>query len=421
MPEEVFRLAVADAAGRLYEHPHLAPAGRAGERLVALDGTEFIPLPEGATLTLLPGRAAIGVGPAGAFRRAGRLPGVEGPLFAVGALLPMGYARTYLPAAFAGRGAQPLPLFGYTAVAFRGGALYAAAVQVEPDNTTWNPRRYNTPDLAARVAALRSAHPGNRILKQLGRCALEYGCFTAQNIFYRRWEGGIPVSPACNARCLGCISKQVSECCPSPQERIAFFPTEEEIVEVAAPHLKEAEGAIISFGQGCEGEPTLAAPRLEAAIRRVRAQTPRGVINVNSNGGRPAAVRALARAGLGSIRVSLLSPQEEVFSAYVRPQGYTLADVKETLRVAREEGLNLSLNYLIFPGVSDREEEVEALIRLLRARPVDLIQLRNLNIDPDVYRRVLPPRRGRLLGIRGLIGALKKEFPHLLLGSFTHA
>ncbi|MDK2882272.1 MAG: hypothetical protein PWP58_608 [Bacillota bacterium] len=421
MLEGRFRLAVADERGRLYEHPRLAPAGRAGESLVALKAEDLIPLPEGATLTLLPGRAAVGVTEQGAFRRALSLPGLAGHLFAVGALLPMGYARTYLPAAFAGRGAPPLPLFGYTAVAFRDGKVYTAAVQVEPDNTTWHPRYYNTADLPARVEALRAAHPQNRILRQLARCALEYGCFTAQNIFYRRWEGGIPVSPACNARCLGCISKQVSECCPSPQERIGFFPTEEEIVEVAAPHLAEAEGAIVSFGQGCEGEPTLAEAHLEAAVRRLRACTRRGVININTNGSRPAAVRRLAQAGLNSVRVSLISPQEEIFSAYVRPQGYGLAEVKETLRVAREEGLSLSLNYLIFPGVSDREEEVEALIRLLRERPVDLVQLRNLNIDPDVYGRIVPPRRGRLLGIRGLIGALKREFPHLLLGSFTHA
>ncbi|MDK2960505.1 MAG: hypothetical protein PWP12_689, partial [Bacillota bacterium] len=277
MLEGRFRLAVADERGRLYEHPRLAPAGRAGESLVALKAEDLIPLPEGATLTLLPGRAAVGVTEQGAFRRALSLPGLAGHLFAVGALLPMGYARTYLPAAFAGRGAPPLPLFGYTAVAFRDGKVYTAAVQVEPDNTTWHPRYYNTADLPARVEALRAAHPQNRILRQLARCALEYGCFTAQNIFYRRWEGGIPVSPACNARCLGCISKQVSECCPSPQERIGFFPTEEEIVEVAAPHLAEAEGAIVSFGQGCEGEPTLAAPRLEAAVRRLRACTRRGV------------------------------------------------------------------------------------------------------------------------------------------------
>ena len=31
------------------------------------------------------------------------------------------------------------------------------------------------------------------------------------------------------------------------------MPTLEEVIDVALPHLQEAEDAIVSFGQGCEG------------------------------------------------------------------------------------------------------------------------------------------------------------------------
>ena len=66
------------------------------------------------------------------------------------------------------------------------------------------------------VAQHRAQMPENCIITQLAHCALEYSCFTAQNIFYRRYEGGIPVSNACNAACVGCISEQAADCCPSP-------------------------------------------------------------------------------------------------------------------------------------------------------------------------------------------------------------
>jgi len=79
--------------------------------------------------------------------------------------------------------------------------------------------------LAPLVREKAAFYKDNRIIKQLSECALQYQCFTAQNIFYKRWEGGIPVSPVCNARCLGCISLQPAECCPSPQSRIDFTPT----------------------------------------------------------------------------------------------------------------------------------------------------------------------------------------------------
>ena len=152
----------------------------------------------------------------------------------------------------------------------------------------------------------------------------------------------------------------------------------------------------------------------------MRAQTDAGLINLNTNGSRPDVVRDLARAGLNNIRISLISPQVEIFNSYVRPRGYSLNQVKTSLKIAAEEGVKVSLNYLIFPGLSDREEEVEALLDFIDECPLDLIQLRNLNIDPDLYLKIVPPRQGRLLGIPGLIARLQANFPHLMVGSFTH-
>lgn len=413
---ESHHLAAADGQGRLYPWQELAAVGRTGEIIKPLSGPEWIPLPPGSSLVSLPGRVAVGLDKGGLLRT---LSAADQGFYPVAALLPMGYARTYLPAARAGARAKPLPLFGYTAVSFYRGRLYTAAMEVEADKASWDPRHYNTSDLPHKVRAVLRKHPHNRILQQLAHCSLNYSCFTAQNIFYRRWEAGLPVSPLCNARCVGCISKQASQCCPSPQERISFVPSVEEIVEVALPHLLTASGAIISFGQGCEGEPSLVGNLLVEAVQAIRARTGAGLININTNGSRPAVIQALARAGLDSVRISLISPQPEIFDAYVRPRDYSLAEVKETLTVAREEGLIRSLNYLVFPGVSDREEEVEALLELLRRRPVDLIQLRNLNIDPDVLMEIVPRRRGRLLGLASLPARLQAGLPQLAVGSFT--
>src|SRR5207237_4880875 len=102
--------------------------------------------------------------------------------------------------------------------------------------------------------------------------------------FYRRWEGAIPASPACAAQCVGCISEQLGEDVVSPQERLPFAPTPDEIAEVAVPHLREAEHAMVSFGQGCEGDPLNRARPLAQAIRLIRVATARGAINMNTNG-----------------------------------------------------------------------------------------------------------------------------------------
>ncbi len=75
-------------------------------------------------------------------------------------------------------------------------------------------------------------------------------------ILLGRWECPVPSSPACNANCIGCISFQPEEeTIISTQDRLRFKPTAEEIVEFTVPHLETAPYPIVSFGQGCEGEP----------------------------------------------------------------------------------------------------------------------------------------------------------------------
>ena len=63
------------------------------------------------------------------------------------------------------------------------------------------------------------------------------------------------------------------------------------------PHLQEAENSIVSFGQGCEGDPILQADVISEAVRKMRRQTDRGTINFNSNASLPDAIDKLVAAG----------------------------------------------------------------------------------------------------------------------------
>ena len=402
----------ADAAGAIYDAPGYRALARAGAEIVPLEEQSVIPLPEGADLVFLPERPAL------VADKKGRQERLASTLYAVAALLPPGYTRTLLPAfERPSDAASHLPLFGYTAVALQNGRHVVAAIRTD-DNKKWNPMRYNTPDLAAKVAAVKQALPGNRVVEHLANCALEWHCATAQNLFYRRWEAGLPVSPVCNAACLGCISRQPAECCPSPQDRIEFAPTPAEIAEIMLFHLENAPDAIISFGQGCEGEPSLAFERTVPAMKLVREKTKCGMINMNSNAGHTEAIRAMTDAGLDSLRVSIISAREAVYEAYYRP-AYKLAAVEESIRYARSKGVFVSLNLLTFPGLNDREDEVAAWLDFLGRTPVDMIQLRNLNMDPDWLLSELPAG-GKPIGIANWMQAIKQAYPAIQLASFTH-
>jgi len=413
----LYRLVFAGDDGRLFDHRNLLATGRTGDRFVEVAGEYMEKLPAGASLVLVPGGVPVGITRAGRFTALDNNPWTEGRAWAVGALLPQGYTRTLLPAYRRGKKEKPLPLLGYAAVACRGGELYVAARRTD-DPDRWDPAHYNTAGLPELVEKKLARRPENRILRQLARCSLEYSCFTAQNIFYGRWEGGIPVSPACNARCLGCISLQPAECCLSPQARIKFRPSPREVAEVAIPHLEGGEGTMVSFGQGCEGEPALAEGTIIEAIERIRTVTGLGTINMNSNGGHSAGVAEICRAGLDTLRISLISAREDTYNAYCRPAGYGLADVRRSIKAAAARGVYVSLNLLVFPGLTDRAEEVETLLGLVRDTGVNLVQLRNLNIDPDFLFQHMPEGGGEILGIPALIEALR-EVPDLAVGSFS--
>lgn len=404
--------------GELEFDSELAALGADGEEYWELTAEDLIPLPAGATLFYLPGRAPLGVADDGSVVSI-----AEKGITAVAAILPQGYTRLFLPAYQREPDAPRLPLFGYTAVVFKEGELWVAARRTD-ELGRWEPRYYSTPELPGLIEAKLAAHPKNRILKQLAHCATEYHCFTAQNIFYGRWEGGIPVSPSCNAQCLGCISQQASECCPSPQERITFAPTVEEVVEVGLAHLVNDE-AIISFGQGCEGEPLLAGKVIKEAITVLRQKTAAGTININTNAGLPAVLGDLAAAGLNTARISLFSADPAYYRFYHRPQGYTIDQVSDSIRRLDRYAVFISLNLLTLPGFTDREAQVEKLFAFLRNHPVGMIQIRNLNIDPDyiwarMHQEKLAPA-GPTLGIAGFLAELEREFPTLVVGNYSRA
>jgi pyruvate-formate lyase-activating enzyme len=312
-----------------------------------------------------------------------------------------------------------LPLFAYAAAGWGGEGFVAAALRVDLD-----PRQdiahFDSAEVARRTRERLARDPGNRLLQHLGRCSLSYGCPAARNLFLGRWEAPLPTSPTCNARCLGCISLQEGSGVCATQERIDFVPTVEEVCGVAVPHLQRAARAVASFGQGCEGEPLMQWRLLEASARRVRRATARGTLNLNTNASLGEPLLALRDAGLDSIRVSLNSCRPEYYRRYYRPRGYDLDDVRRAACGFKAAGGFVSLNYFLLPGFTDEPEELKALCAFLGETGADLIQLRNLNIDPEWYLSGIgyaPAEEP--LGVLAWLDLLRKRFPALVFGYYN--
>lgn len=407
-------LVYADEKGNVYDHPYYIALARSGDMIVEIMEDELIPLPDGATLVSLPYSKPIALDP-----ETGEMKVIGDGAQAVGALLPQGYTRLNVPSYVKSDPNEKLPLFGYTAVVWKDGEFFVTAEQCD-DPERWDPENCDRNELKIEVDRLLHAYPENRLYQHLSNCALEYECLTASNTFLNRWEGGVPVSFSCNAGCFGCISEQPDDSgFLAPQTRMNFKPTADEVTELMLEHLKTPD-SIISFGQGCEGEPSTQVKIIVEAIKRVRSQTDMGYININTNAGLTDFIRAIVDAGLDLMRVSTISAIDEHYNAYYRPRAYTLKNVEKSLIYAAEQGVYTSINYLIFPGVTDREEEIEAMIDFCKRTDLKLIQMRNLNIDPESYLNLIPKAKGEIYGMKQMLQIFREELPNVAIGSYTH-
>ncbi len=421
-PDQVPCLVYADRHGRIRDFAELEMAGRSGDhyRRPALD--DLIPLPEGSELFLLPGRLPVGIEPAsGEAAQLADDPEEPGqPIQAVAAFMAPAHTAVHTAAYLTpGTDAPLLPLFAYTAVGWYRDRFWVAAFRSDPDPRQ-DANRFDAARIEAATRKKLKKFPKNRLIQHLGKCCLTYGCPAARNYFLGRWEAPLPTSPACNARCVGCISLQPAGCCPSTQDRIRFVPSPAELEEIAVPHLQKAPRPIVSFGQGCEGEPLLQAETIEKAIRRFRLATDRGTVNCNTNASLPEAVARLAEAGLDSMRVSLNSARPECHQRYYRPQGFSLDDVRRSIDEMKNRNRFVSLNYFILPGFTDDPQEFAAFCRLVEMHRPDFIQLRNLNMDPEWYLRTIGHRATQPpMGIRLWHQEVGRRFPWLRFGYYN--
>jgi pyruvate-formate lyase-activating enzyme len=404
-----------DGQGNIFEDTSLYVTGRSGWDALPIPEEEWIELPEGGQLYELPGRRGIGIDV-----KTGEMRLCEKG-WAVAAFIPPAHTGFYLAAYETAPDAPTLPLFCYTAAGWLNEKTYVPATRVEQD-IRQDCEGYDQEKVESGVQELVKTYPHNRLVQHLANnCALTYQCPAARNFFLGRWECPVPSSPACNANCMGCISFQPEdETIVSTQDRLTFKPSPEEIVEFTVPHLETAPFPIISFGQGCEGEPLLMWDTIRTSIREIRKHTDKGSININTNGSKPDAVKALCEAGLNSIRVSTNSFRKHIYEAYYRPNNYRFEDIVESMKVMRSYGGWVSINYFVFPGMTDSVDEYEALRKLIIDTDLNMIQWRNFNIDPDWYLgKIGIADTGEFMGIKQMLGLIHEEFPKVKFGYFN--
>jgi pyruvate-formate lyase-activating enzyme len=416
---------VANARGEIFELEGFGAVAMAGREPLILTRNQTIDMPFGSELMMLPDRHPVVFNlTTDLFETLHENPYVPGEaIYPVAVFNSPGNVNRYFCAydtTTAKGQLDLLPLFSYGAVAWDGTGFKSAALEIDREPRQ-DLRLMPREGVEEGVKKMRAIYPDNRLMRHLERCGLEYGCPAAKNFFLGRFEAPLPTAKTCNADCLGCISFQKENNLVACQERIAFTPTPEEIAQVSLEHINKVEKSVVSFGQGCEGDPLTAFHAIEPAIEMIRKATDQGTINMNTNAGMPDRLERLFTAGLDSVRVSMNSVRPECYTAYFRPKSYKFEDVVRSIDTAGKMGRFVSINYLNCPGVTDCEAEFKTLKSFLSNHPVRMIQWRNMNFDPRGYFEIMDKTGGPspALGMAFIIAELKRLFPTLIHGYFN--
>ncbi len=417
---------VANEAGEIFELEDYGAVVMHGHTPSLLMRNESVEMPHGSELMMLPGmKPMVFSFDKGVFETLEENPYVPGErIFPVAVFNSPGYVNRYCSAYENPTPGRRLPLFSYGACGWLDSTFFSAAILVD-DEPRQDLRLMPREGIVAGVEKMQKRYPDNRLMRHLERCALEYGCPAAKNFYLGRYEAPLPTSQVCNANCLGCISLQQEDNLVACQDRINFTPTSDEIAGVALAHFAVVpeDQAVASFGQGCEGDPLTAFHVIEPAIRQIRAHFEFNgcTINMNTNAGMPDRLAQLFDVGLDSVRVSMNSVRKSCYTTYFRPKSYTYEDVVKSIDMAGDKGKFVSINYLNCPGVTDSEDEFEALRAFLSNHPVGMIQWRNMNYDPLNYLHTMEGAGGQspALGMGYIIDRLRQEFPKLIHGYFN--
>ncbi len=413
---------VAAENGDIFELEGYAAAGMSGDTLTVLKKEQTSSMPHGSELMLLPNRKPIVFDiVSNKFESLEHNPYVpDEKIFPVAVFNSPGYVNRHHCAYNDENISEYLPLFSYGAVGLGKNDFRSSAILVD-DEPRQDLRQMPQKGVIKGVNRMQKKYPKNRLIRHLENCALKYGCPAGKNFFLKRYEAPLPTATVCNANCLGCISLQTENNLSACQERINFTPTPEEIAQVSLEHISNVKNAVVSFGQGCEGDPLTAFKVIKPAIELIREQTMAGTINLNTNGSIPEYVAKLCASGLDSMRVSLNSVRKACYLAYFRPKAYEFKDVLQSIQLAKKANKFVSINYLNCPGFTDSANEFSALEKFIGRYEIDMIQWRNLNFDPLKYTRLMATieKSGKAVGMETVINRLSRKFPELIHGYFN--
>lgn len=382
----------ADEQGNIVDAPQdFMPLARRGEELEELKPEEIIPLPKAADLMCLPSHMPLA-------RYGEEILPITG--HAVAAVLPSGYIVTHLPAYVTEEGeAEEMPNYPFAPVVAYKDQLYVAAQRLL--GSFDNPfQQYNTRNLHKLVKGWQKEYPKNKLVEYMGALALDDKLYSAQDLFYQRGEVSLPLGRRK-------LASGYVEAESYPLNTVLKFnPSGAELAQVGAAHLQLDN--VLTLGMDMLEDVEAAEERLENALNKMRQKTNKGKINLYSLGIAGESIARLADK-LDFITVHLATALAGDYEKFYGAANLPL--VEETLAMAKEKSLKVMLKIPYLAGYTDTEENVGALLNLLKKYEIAGVILNNPWFKEEAVEAIFSQELGNCMSYASFMKKLREAVP----------
>ncbi len=152
-------------------------------------------------------------------------------------------------------------------------------------------------------------------------------------------------------------------------------------------------------------------------IERIKSKNDNMTIIYSSNLQDMVILKKIVESGCDCINAELMTTNSE--TGWIVDESVSIENVYKSLQAIYRKNIYKSLTLHTLPGLTDRQTETESLIDFLSTFNIDLLLLRNMEIDPDIIFMNNNLKNEDIKGLKNMLKLVKKKVKNIKIGYFN--
>jgi len=152
-------------------------------------------------------------------------------------------------------------------------------------------------------------------------------------------------------------------------------------------------------------------------IEKIKSKNDKITIIYSSNLQDLLMLKKIVNSGCDCINVELMTTNSE--TGRIVDETVSIEHVYKSLQAVYRKNIYKSLTLHTLPGLTDRHTETESLIDFLSTFKIDLLLLKNMEIDPDIIFMNNNLKKEDIKGLKNMLKLVKKRVKNIKIGYFN--